>query len=351
MSNSEPAIGRRKADHIALCATDEVEYRNTRTLLNDVQLHHVSLPELSFDEIDMRTTLCGHELRVPLMISGMTGGIPRAGEINRMLARIAGERGMAFGVGSQRPILRDPAAAASYQIRDVAPDLFLCGNIGAVQAAEMSAGELQDLVGTIDANALCIHLNPAQELIQDDGDRDFRGALDGLRRAVSGLNVPVIAKETGCGMSLSTLRTLRSVGIKTVDISGAGGTTWVGVEALRAGESGRSVGEDLWDWGIPTAASTAFGVREGFEVIASGGIRTGLDVARALALGANVGSSALPFLRAAVNEGEAAAAAVADTFIRTLKTTMLLTGSVDLAALRGAPRHIGPDLTRWMEVR
>lgn len=346
---SAPAsIGQRKIDHIELCERENVEARERTTLLEQVHLLHDSLPELALDEVDIQTRVAGHVLRAPLMISGMTGGVDEAGEINRQLAGVAERFGMAFGLGSQRPMLRDPEAAASYRIREHAPTVFLCGNIGAVQAAEMSSAQLRELVEAVDANALCIHLNPGQELIQNGGDRDFRGCLAGIRRAVEALPVPVIAKETGCGMSPTTLRRLRDAGVTTVDVSGAGGTTWVGVEALRNPGLREVIGQQLWDWGVPTAAAVVFAKRAGMSTIASGGIRTGVDAARALALGASVASAALPFLRAVRAGGPDAAAAVAEEYLETLRTVMLLTGSRTLDDLRKAPRVLGPELQRWL---
>jgi isopentenyl-diphosphate delta-isomerase len=283
------------------------------------------------------------------MISGMTGGPDSAGAINRELARVAQEYGLAFGLGSQRPMLDDEDAVKTYAVRDVAPTVFLCGNIGFVQAAAMSSNQLEDLVGQVDANALCIHLNPAQELIQDSGDRDFRGCIDGIARAVESLDVPVLGKETGSGMSRRVLRRLFDAGVRTVDVSGAGGTTWVGVEALRGAPETKQVGAALWEWGIPTAASVMFAKEAGHGVIASGGIRTGLDCAKAIALGANVASCALPFLQAAHTGGADAAAAVASTMLRTLRTAMLLTGSSTIAELESAPKLIGPNLNRWIQ--
>lgn len=348
MAHDNP-IGQRKADHIELCAAEDVEARTTSTLLDEVTLLHDSLPELDADAIDLGTTLCGRRLPTPLMISGMTGGIDEAGRINRMLARVAQRRGLAFGVGSQRAMLRDPAAAESYRARDVAPDVFVCANIGAVQAAAMDVAGLAHLVDSIEADALCIHLNPAQEMIQDAGDRDFRGCLDAIREARAALPIPVIAKETGCGMSRRTARRIADAGVATVDVSGAGGTTWVGVETLRAEAGLRDVGDVLWDWGIPTAVSVRYGVDAGLEVIASGGVRDGLDAARAIALGASVASCALPYLRAAIDGGEDAVDRVAETMLRTLRTVMVLTGSADLGALRSAERHIGPRLQAWLD--
>lgn len=349
MANQDD-IGQRKLDHIALCVEGDVEYKEQTTLLEEVTLIHDALPELAYDEVDLRTELAGHTLQTPLMISGMTGGPDSARSINRELARVAEEYGLAFGLGSQRPMLDDKSAAETYAVRDIAPDVFLCGNIGFVQAADMTAAQLHDLVGQVDANALCIHLNPAQELIQDGGDRDFRGALDGIARAVEALSVPVIAKETGSGMSRSVLSRLHDVGVRAVDVSGAGGTTWVGVEALRGAPETKQVGAALWEWGIPTAASVIFAAENGHSVIASGGIRTGLDCAKAIALGANVSSCALPFLQAAHTGGAEEAAKVASTMLRTLRTSMLLTGSRTVGELQNAPRILGATLKRWSQV-
>lgn len=349
--HDSPAIlGQRKADHIDLCYQDDVEARERVTLLDDIVLLHDSLPELSVDDIDVSTLFLGRRLRAPIMVSGMTGGIDQAGAINRILAEVAEEYGMAFGVGSQRAMLRDPAAARTFNVRDVAPTTMVFGNIGAVQAAELSVHALEDLVGAIGADALCIHLNPGQEIIQDHGDRDFRGALDGIARAVSELSVPVIAKETGCGLSPRTLQKLQTAGVPAVDVSGVGGTTWVGVEALRGRGIRQRVGDALWDWGVPTAAGVHYAERAGFDVIASGGIRNGRQAANAIALGADLASSALPWLKAAMDGGVPAAREVAETFIETIRAVCLLTGSPDLDALRAAPRVVGAELERWMRV-
>jgi len=349
MSHDDPKLlGDRKLDHIAICRDENVEARRTTSLLEEVRLIHDALPELSVDDLDLGVELAGKRLRAPLMISGMTGGVNEAGEINRALAEVAERHGLAMGLGSQRPILRDRSALASYLVRDIAPNILLCGNIGAVQAAQCSEQELHDLVGLIGADALCIHLNPAQEMIQEHGDRDFRGCLDGIGRAVATLDVPVIAKETGCGLSPRTLQRLRLVGITTVDVSGSGGTTWVGVEALRGAKARRTVGEALWDWGIPTAAAVGYAARAGMTTIASGGIRDGHDALRALALGARVASAALPFLRAVSNDGVVGADAVAQAMTETIRAGMLLTGCRTPAALTDTPRVMGPNLERWL---
>ncbi|TVQ97054.1 MAG: type 2 isopentenyl-diphosphate Delta-isomerase [Deltaproteobacteria bacterium] len=350
IDHDDPALlSERKVDHLELCRRQDVEYRDRTTLLEEVQLLHDTLPEVHADRIDLGTRLCGRSLRLPFMISGMTGGAREAAAVNRTLAAVAQARGLAFGVGSQRAMLRDPGLRETYAVRDVAPDIFLCGNIGVTQAVELGVDGLGELVEAIGADALCVHLNPAQETIQDHGDRDFTGCVEAIGRAVEGLPVPVIAKETGCGMSPRPLARLAGVGVRTVDVSGAGGTTWVGVEALRGSPRRRALGELLWDWGVPTAAAVVWGRRAGMEVIASGGLRNGLDAARAIALGASVASAALPWLRAAMDGGEQAALDLADHWEDALRAVCLLTGSADLDALRRAPRILGPTLRQWVD--
>jgi isopentenyl-diphosphate delta-isomerase len=343
-------IRQRKVDHIELCARQDVEFRGKTTLLEQVQLIHQSLPELSVSALDKSTTLFGKRLRAPLVITGMTGGAERARQINYVLAALAERNGLAFGVGSQRAMLLRPETSPTYQVRHVAPNALLFGNIGVVQARDMSTQRAADLVGGIGADALCVHLNPAQELIQADGDRDFRGCIEAIARLQQDLVTPIIVKETGCGIAPTLIRRLfTEVGVRAFDISGAGGTTWVGVEALRAQPSFRDVGEEYWDWGIPTAAIllSVSATTPDATLIASGGMRSGLDAARAISLGASLIGMALPLLRAVEEGGEAAAQQVIDRWLNSLDVAMTLTASHNLAALRRAPKVIGPDLARW----
>jgi isopentenyl-diphosphate delta-isomerase len=343
-------ISRRKLDHIDLCADENVEYRGKTTLLEEVEFLHDSLPELAIDAIDVSSEVMGKTLAAPLLITGMTGGAERASEINQTLAAVAQQLGIAFGVGSQRAMMRRPELAETYRVREVAPDILLFGNIGAVQAAESSTAELQDLVGAIDADALCVHLNPGQEMIQPEGDRDFTGCVDAVARLVEELDVPVIAKETGCGLGPRALDKLKNAGVEWVDTSGAGGTTWVGVETLRTTPEKADLGELFWDWGVPTGAAIHYAAERNLRVIGSGGLRTGLDAARAIALGADLAGMALPWLKAAYNEGPDAALQFGRTTIQAIKIACLLTGSANLAALRNAPRILGPNLRRWMDM-
>lgn len=348
---SDDDIARRKDEHLALAATDAVAFRSRTTLLEDVALVHSALPDLALSEVDLSTRLFGKRLRAPMVIASMTGGTPKAGEINRALATLAEERGLAFALGSQRAMQKRPESAGTFRVRDVAKTTLVIGNLGVVAARDQSTEDIAALVREVGADALFLHMNPAQELIQPGGDRDFRGGLDTFARLTSELPFPIAAKETGCGVSASVARGLRAAGVKVVDVSGAGGTSWVGVETLRAtgvDEEARALGELLWDWGIPTAASVALVARVGLTPIATGGISTGLDVARAIALGAHAAGIARPILAAYEHGGADEVGRMLDRIERELRAVMLLTGARDLDALRAAPRVIGPSLARWL---
>lgn len=343
-------IGRRKADHLELAATGDVGFHGKSTLLSCVELLHDALPELHVDELDTSLTLLGKRLRAPIVIAAMTGGTDEAGDVNRALAAVAEARGLAFGLGSQRAMHVDPGRAPSFDVRGAAPTTLLLGNVGVVQAAAMTTAEARALLDAVGADALCVHLNPAMEIVQPGGDRDFRRGLDTLARLSSELGAPVVAKETGCGLSRRVAERLRAAGVRHVDVSGAGGTSWVAVETHRAAPGARQLGEALWDWGIPTAASVAMVSGAGLDtVIATGGVATGLDVARAIALGAHAAGIARPTLQALRAGGEAAVHALLARVEAELRAAMLLTGSRDLAALRGAPRVVRGELRDWLE--
>lgn len=341
-------IGQRKIDHLELCASDRVAFRARTTLLEHVQLVHQSLPELSYDGVDTSVRILGKRLRAPLFIAAMTGGSDRSAEINRELSAIADARGYGFGLGSQRAMQRSPETAWTYEVRKHAPDVLLLGNVGVVQAHQTSTEALSRLATEIGADALCVHMNPAMELIQAEGDRDFRGGVETFARLARELPLPLVAKETGNGISRQTAQQLRQLGVTTIDVSGAGGTSWVGVETLRADDRGRALGEVLWDWGVPTAASVAYAVEAGLVTIATGGLRSGLDVARAIALGATAAGIARPVLQAFTEGGRAAAEAYLDRVENELRAVMLLCGAGTVEQLRAAPRVLGGELKDWL---
>jgi isopentenyl-diphosphate delta-isomerase len=341
-------IQARKDDHLDLCATDRVAFRERSTLLEEVSLVHDSLPELALDQLDTSVELLGKRLRAPIVIASMTGGTERAGAINRALAALAERRGYGFGLGSQRAMQKRPESAGTFRVREVAPTALVIGNLGVVQAREQPTDAIRALIDEVGADALFLHMNPAQELIQPGGDRDFRGGLATFERLVRELGKPVVAKETGCGIGRRVAERLRAVGVTACDVSGAGGTSWVAVETLRAEGAQRALGERFWDWGVPTAVSVVWARRAGLVPIATGGIQSGLDVARALALGARAAGIARPALRAFEAGGEAGAEAFFDQLEAELRTAMLLTGCRRAAELAETPRVLGPGLERWL---
>lgn len=339
-------ISARKSDHIALCVSGDVGFQQKTNLLDEVELVHDALPELSVGDVDLTTSFAGKTLRAPVIIAAMTGGTPEADAINRDLAAVAEAHGIGFAFGSQRPLLVK-GITDGYRVRDVAPTALVLGNIGVVQARETSTEKLREMVDFAGCDALCVHLNPAMEVVQPEGDDDFRDGLTTIARLVENLGKPVIAKETGCGLSRSVARRLLQVGVRHVDVSGAGGTSWVGVETRRARDDQQMLGERFWDWGIPTAASVAQLDGLGLEISATGGVGDGLAVARALALGATVGGIARPFLQAQAR-GRAALEAAVERVIREIRVAMLLTGSRTVMDLRQAPLVLGPRLLRWV---
>jgi isopentenyl-diphosphate delta-isomerase len=340
-------ISQRKKDHLALCAGDNVGFREKTSLFEQVELVHCALPEMHADAVDSRVELLGKTLAAPVVISAMTGGTDEAAKINADLAQVAEELGLAIGLGSQRAMFERPDTAWTFSVRERAPNVLLFGNLGLVQARKMTTHEIRTLCADVGADALCLHLNPAMEIVQPGGDRDFSGGLELMRRLVDDLGIPVIAKETGCGLSRGVAQMIRSTGIRHVDVSGSGGTSWVAVEAHRAADDQKELAEELWDWGIPTAASVLQLRGLGLDIIATGGLRTGSHVTKAIALGAKAGGLAAPVLKAHRAGGIDGARNFLRGVITTVRSLMLLTGSRTIDELQRAQMIIGPDLARW----
>jgi isopentenyl-diphosphate delta-isomerase len=340
----------RKLSHFDLCAHQDVEFRNKTTLLEDIELVHQPLVETALEEIDLSVNLLGKRLNYPLIITGMTGGAEEVGRFNHEIAELAGRMGIGFGVGSQRVMLRNPEMKKTFQVRDVAPDLLLLGNLGIAQAREMGAREIVQLADEIGADAMCIHLNAAMEIIQENGDHDFRGSLDAVRRLVDESPLPIIVKETGCGFARESGMKLAEAGVKWIDVSGAGGTSWVGVETIR-NRAMRHLGEAFWDWGIPTAASICELRQLDLNLIASGGIRTGLQAAKCLALGAKATGVALPVLRAYVSGGIEGVEVFLRSFCDELRVAMMLCGCATVGDLTDDRAVIGGRLLEWVKKR
>ncbi|MGI8486830.1 MAG: type 2 isopentenyl-diphosphate Delta-isomerase [Thermomicrobiales bacterium] len=332
-------IEQRKSDHLAINIERDVRAKNITSGFERYTFVHEALPELDLDAIDVRTSFLGHHLEAPLLISSMTGGVERGWEINRRLAHVAQALGCAIGVGSQRAGLEDGSRARYFSVRDVAPDVLLFANLGAVQLNYgYGPDECQRAIEMIDADALILHLNPLQEAIQSDGNRDFSGLLSKISRLCRSLEKPVVVKEIGGGISASVAKDLVEAGVAAIDVAGAGGTSWSKVEGLRATTAlGQRLGETFSDWGIPTATSVRM-ARAGaplLPLIASGGLLTGVDAAKAVALGASLAGFAGPLLRAAaVSEQEAFD--LMSALIEELRLAMFCTSSATLSDLRTA---------------
>jgi len=328
----------RKSDHIRVNLEEDVG-SGLSTGLEHLRFEHNALPELDLHAVDTRLSFLGRQLRAPLLISSMTGGTAEAGRINRNLAEAAQETGVGMGLGSQRAAIEDPALAETFNIRDFAPDVLLFANLGAVQLNYgYGPAEAQRAADMVRADALVLHLNPLQEALQPEGDVNFNGLLLKIEKICRGLTVPVVVKEVGWGISPSVARRLVGAGVAAIDVAGAGGTSWSQVEMHRAQDPKQAaLAAAFVDWGIPTAQALVDLRRAMPEVllIASGGLRGGIDLAKALALGAKIGAMAGPFLRAAVESTEDVIELIERT-VNELRIAMFATGSSDLSALSNA---------------
>jgi isopentenyl-diphosphate Delta-isomerase len=335
MTKKDTQIPQRKDEHIRINLEKDVASRLT-TGLEGYRFVHQALPELSLAEVDLRQTLFGVEQRVPVLVSSMTGGTADAARINRHLAGAAEEVGLALGVGSQRAAIEDPSLATGFQVRRYAPKILLLANLGAVQLNYgYGVDECRRAVEMIEADGLILHLNPLQEALQPEGDVDFRGLADKIARVKAALGVPLIVKEVGWGLSEAAARLLYQAGVDALDVAGAGGTSWSQVEMYRNPDPYRAATAGVFaDWGIPTVESL-LAVRRVFTdrpVFASGGLRTGVDVAKCLALGASLGGLAGPFLKAA-NESLEATVKTMGMMADQVRVAMFACGARSLAEL------------------
>jgi len=329
-------ISARKSDHIRINLEEDV-HSGLTTGLERYHFIHETLPELNLEDVDLSLEIFGKRLDAPILISSMTGGSAEAGTINRTLASAAQEMGVAMGLGSQRVAIEHPELAATFKVRDVAPDILLLANLGAIQLNySYGLAECQRAVDMIEADALILHLNALQEAVQPEGNTHFAGLLKKIEYVCKSLPVPVVAKEVGWGFSEKAARMLAEAGVAAIDVAGAGGTSWSQVEMHRAeNDSQARLAAAFVDWGIPTTESI-LNVRRaapGLMVFASGGLRNGVDIAKCIALGAQLGGMAGPFLKAAVHSLEASVQTIAE--IRNeIRVCMFAAGAADLQVLR-----------------
>ncbi len=349
-------IMKRKEDHINICLELPVQAKKVRTLFDGVHLINNSLPEIDFDDIDTSTTFLGHKFSAPLMVGAMTGGADLAAKINGNIAEAAEELGLGMAVGSQRAGLYAKVLADTYSIaRKRAPDIFIGSNIGGAQVADgFKIDDAKKLVKMLDADAFYVHLNPAQELVQPEGEPTYKNVLSGIKRFVDNVDKPVVIKEVGFGISGAVAKQLEGIGVSAIETAGMGGTSYSAVEYYRARDMQMSMkqkmGELFWDWGIPTAASV-YMVRKNVKipVVASGGLRNGLEIAKAIAMGASLTAAAIPFLRPATESAEKVKEKM-EEFIFGLKSTMFLTGCKNIKDLSKLKYVTTGELRQWCDL-
>lgn len=351
----ETLTSSRKMDHLRICSKIDIE--TGTTLFDDVHLVHCALPECDMDAINFSVEFLGKRLGSPLFIAAMTGGHSETIEVNRVLAAAAEHYRLGIGVGSQRAALEKPDLSDSFAIvRETAPHAFICGNLGAIQLVEHGIEWAERAVEMIDADALCIHLNFLQEAIQPEGEHSAIGCLAAIRQLCKDVKFPIIVKETGNGISYDVASLLWNAGVAAIDTGGMGGTSWAKIEGIRANECGtttdkerQELGKVLCTWGIPTAVSVFEVTRAGMgPVIATGGLRTGVDIAKGIALGATLGGMALPLLSPALC-GEEETFRIIDTVLYQLRAAMFLTGSPNISALQHARTYITGTLQEIIE--
>lgn len=351
-------MSRRKADHLKAASRLDVEHRRGAGW-SDVHLVHQALPAADLDDVDLSTEFLGRRLPTPLVISAMTGGHPSATQINAVLARCAARHGLAMGLGSQRAAIGDPSLETTYRVaRQEAPETYLIANIGAAQLVPQGSGrplaveQLRSVVEMIGADALAVHLNFLEEMVQPEGDRRARDLPAALARVTASLGSPVIAKETGAGLSRRTALELRGLGFQALDVGGLGGTSFAAVEARRArvarDHMRARLGEVFAEWGIPTAVAVVAARAAGLPLIGTGGVRSGLDAAKAIALGATLVGMARPFLIAAL-EGEQAVEALIRQLLEELRVAVFLSGGRSVGDLRSAELVVLGETRRWLD--
>jgi isopentenyl-diphosphate delta-isomerase len=351
------SIEKRKADHIEICLKEDVQARKTTTGFEDISLVHEALPEIARKKIGLSTTVFGYKFSAPIFVGAMTGGTAKTLKINAAIAEAVEEFNLGMGVGSQRVAIDTPKLERSFRVvRKKAPTAFILANIGGPQlVGKYGLKEARKAVEMIEANALAIHLNALQEAVQPEGETEFSGLLNKIGEVVQALDVPIIVKETGAGIAGEGAKLLEEAGVAGIDVAGVGGTSWAAVEYYRAkrhqDEFHQRLGETFWDWGIPTAVSLVEAVQSvSIPVIASGGIRHGIDVTKALALGAGLASVACPILQPATKSPEEVKKTL-QILIGETRSAMFLVGADSVQKLQKFPLVLTGKTAEWLRMR
>lgn len=350
-------IKERKNDHIDICLKENVQSRKTSTGFEDVHLIHRALPNIEKEKIDTSLTFFGHKFCAPILVGAMTGGTPKATKINSAIAKAIEELNLGMGVGSQRIAIDNSKIEHSFSVvRENAPTAFILANIGGPQLVnKYGIKQAKKAVEMVQANALVIHLNALQEVVQPEGETNFSNLIKKIEELTQGLDIPIIVKETGAGISSEDAKLLEDAGVAGIDIAGAGGTSWAAVEYYRAkarnDSSSQRFGETFWDWGIPTVVSLVETVNSiHLPVISSGGVRTGIDVIKSLVLGASLVSATFPFLEPAMKGSEDVRKAL-EYLIGEIRNTMFLVGAKSIQELQNIPFVLTGKTSEWLKKR
>ncbi|MCX6804007.1 MAG: type 2 isopentenyl-diphosphate Delta-isomerase [Candidatus Diapherotrites archaeon] len=349
MTTALSAIEKRKKEHLALCAKKDVSFHDKTTLLECVELNYKCLPELDMREIDLSTEFLGKKFSFPFMASAITGGAQIAKQVNLDIAKACQEEGIGMGLGSIRAMLKQPSLMDTYYVRDVAPDIFLAGNIGAAQLKEYVPAQLEEALLALEVDALAVHLNAAQESVQPEGDADFSGLIALIANLADKIKIPVYVKEVGHGIGFDVAFALKQTNVAAIDVQGAGGTSWVAVDALRHKET---YGEAFREIGVPTAVSiieTKTVLQStGKKIIGSGGIRNGLDAVKALTLGADMTAAAMPVLKAQQKNGALGVKEFFGEMKKQMIITSFLSGCKDINELHEEKPLLLGKLREWV---
>ncbi|MBT4191688.1 MAG: type 2 isopentenyl-diphosphate Delta-isomerase [Candidatus Diapherotrites archaeon] len=338
----------RKKEHLELCLTKDVAFKEKTTLLENIELHYNCLPEVSMNDVDLSTNFLGKKFDFPFLVSAITGGAQVTKKVNKDIAIACQETGIGMGLGSMRAMIEDSKLAKTYYVKDVAPDIFVAGNIGAAQIKEYSPQELNESINEIELDALAIHINAGQEAMQPEGDFDFSGVIDKIKLYAEEISVPIYVKEVGHGIGFEAATALKQTGIKAIDVQGAGGTSWMYIDALR---KKNGMKDTFREFGLPTAVSI-IEVKNALsgekKIIGSGGIRTGIDAIKAIILGADLVGNAMPVLQAQNKSASKGVVKYLDKFRQEMEITAFLLGCKNIFDLKKQEYVVLGKLKEWL---